>query len=210
MSEQQQGPEVGAAPEGAVTSDPFWSVVRRRHPDVDVVVLPPVPGTRTAPDAATADVAAEETVADEAVDPEAVARLEHEVVRRAWASLITSAGAVEGVSPVVTGRWLNGSAPDRIRREAVAVVEDPSRLADPVAASGLLRRAEETLSTQGWHVLVPPDGLPRLMAGRPEGDGRRELMIVHAPAQGRLLLRVRTADVVVGRAVAHECVVSGG
>lgn len=27
-----------------VDDDPFWSVVRRRHPDVDLVLLPDAPG----------------------------------------------------------------------------------------------------------------------------------------------------------------------
>lgn len=206
MSEREQGPEVVAAEGEAVAADPFWSVVRRRHPDVDVVVLPSVPGARRPSDPNPA-------WEGEEADAEAEARHEHEVVRRAWEQLVADSGDIvtaRVVLPVVTGRWLGGSAPDRVRREASAVVEDLEHLSDPLACAALLRRAEATLRDGGWHVVAPTDGLPRLMAGRPERDGRREVLLVHAPAQGRLVLRTRGPELAVGAAVAHACVVSGG
>lgn len=201
MNQHEDGPEVVGAAETAATGDPFWSVVRRRHPDVDVVVLPQVPEVRTTSEGVVAD-------------PETVARQEQEILHRTWDAFVEAAehgpdGPVTRVPPVVTGRWLSGSTPDRIRREVSAVVEDPAGLADPTAASALMRRAEETLRTQGWHVLTPSDGLPRLMAGRPEGGGRREVLLLHAPAQGRLVVRVRGPELVVGQAVARDCVAGG-
>ena len=43
-----------------VEGDPFWSVVRRRHPDVDVVVLPSVDGARPLVQEGAEPVAADE------------------------------------------------------------------------------------------------------------------------------------------------------
>ena len=46
---------------------------------------------------------------------------------------------------------------------------------DPVAATGTIDGAARTLGEEGWRVLAPPDGMPRVLAGRPAGNGREEL-----------------------------------
>jgi hypothetical protein len=52
-------------------------------------------------------------------------------------------------------------------------------------------------------VLAPPDGVPRVLAGRPAAIGREDVQVL-APAAGRVVLRIRSALVVVGEAAATE------
>jgi len=55
MPSPSEEPVEGPQASEIVANDPFWSVVRRRHPDVDIVVLPPndvpdpTPGTGETP-----------------------------------------------------------------------------------------------------------------------------------------------------------------
>lgn len=170
-------------PEAAeiVANDPFWSVVRRRHPDVDIVVLPPddAPDLTPAPDATPIHTGAvrsdfESDVAD------------------LWDQLDQSPGR-----PVVA--WT--VAPNR---GAVAL---EGRIAaehvDPDQAAAALRRAAERLGARGWHVLVPPDGLPRVSAGQARSTGRRTVQVVHVPQRERLLLIVRSEPIPVSRNTAN-------
>ncbi|WP_162794555.1 hypothetical protein [Nocardioides houyundeii] len=175
----------------AVSQDPFWSVVRRRHPDIDVVLLPPAAGgsAETPPGVAVQE-------------PETVATHADESVRRTWARLVGDhASAVR-----VETRWLPGGAPDRIRRETTLTAEG----VETSAGVRRLREAIGLLEGDGWHVFVPPRGVPRLNAGQgadqaaaedaelAAGLGRRELLMVLVPESHRLVLRVRSADHVVG------------
>ncbi|TNM38557.1 hypothetical protein FHP29_15090 [Nocardioides albidus] len=163
------GPEATAR----VAADPFWSVVRRRHSDVDLVLLPaeaigpaepipgPIPGTSA--EHATAECAAR--------------------VAELWDRLVGETEPDEW-----RDRWTSGSAPDLARHEATW-----TRLGmDPVSASGVLDRAAATLRDEGWRVLAPPDGMPRVLAGRPARHGREELDLVLVPATGRFFLTVRS------------------
>lgn len=158
-----------------VAADPFWSVVRRRHPDLDVVVLPAT---------AAAGPTADEVAALPEVDPtEEAARVESVAVDL-WTVL------VESEPGEVATRRTAGRARGAVR------VETTVRLAgvDPTAGVAVVGRAEDALARDGWHVLTPPDGMPRALAGRGEGLAREELQLVHDPAAARLVLRLRSAD----------------
>lgn len=171
-----QPPDPAAA--GRVAADPFWSVVRRRHPDLDLVLLPEEP-------APAADPVPPVTLSDRDV-----ARLD-ERAARAWAAL---AGRQE-VS--VVSRWVAGDRRGVVRRENAFTHEST----DPVTGAGIIERAVARLRTEGWRVLSPPDGVPRVMASRADGE---ELQLVLVPATGRLTLRTRAAGVPVGIAAAHD------
>ncbi|GGO74145.1 hypothetical protein [Nocardioides deserti] len=159
-----------------VAADPFWSVVRRRHPDLGVVVLPPTAAARPTED---------EVAALPEVDPsEETARVESLAVDL-WTVLV-------GDEPgEVATRRTAGRARGTVR------VETTVRLAgiDPTGGVAVVSRAEDTLVRDGWHVLAPPDGMPRVLAGRGEGVAREELQLVLAPVEGHLVLRHRAGDV---------------
>jgi hypothetical protein len=166
----------GSEAAARVAADPFWSVVRRRHPDVELVLLPPseavpepIPETVPAP--------IPETSAEEAtvVCAARVAGL--------WDRLVGEAEPDEW-----RDRWTTGPVPDLSRHEATW-----TRLGtDPVTAAGILDRAAQTLRAEGWRVLAPPDGMPRVLAGRPAAHGREEIDLVQVPATGRFFLTVRS------------------
>ncbi len=159
--------------------DPFWSVVRRRHPDVDIVLLP-----------ADAPAVPRDQPARPVADVEAAATETDEVARGWWRAL------VDDEVPAPAGRWLPGSAREVVRREAALAREG----LDPVATTTRVQEAAEALSRDGWHVLAPADGMPRVMASRPSGE---EVLLLLVPATGRLLLRLRTGPLDVGRPRAH-------
>jgi hypothetical protein len=155
-----------------ITNDPFWSVVRRRQPDVDIVLLPPEP-----PPAGPSGQPPQ--------DPAAFAEAESARVRAEWAQLVG-----ERDEPTEEqSRWIPGPTPDSVARETTLVLEG----ADPVHAVAAVERAVASLTDAGWHLLVPPTGSPRVVAGRSEEIGRRELQLVFAHAAGRLVLRVSSA-----------------
>jgi hypothetical protein len=169
--------------------DPFWSVVRRRHPDVDLVLLPaeardlpePPPGVEPLE-----------------VTDELVARLDA-AGPDAWRLL------VDTDVPESAARWMPAPTPDGVRRELTLAREG----VDPVAGAALVQGATTILLAQGWRVLAPPDGMPRVLASREANGelvGREELQLVLVPATGRLLLRLRSADVPVTHRVAHDLV----
>lgn len=188
----------GAPATRQVAEDPFWSTVVRRHPDVDVVVLPP-----EAPPAL-------EVPADEpAVDPAAA----REQLRGRMASLWSALG-LPGEPTHLDDVWFAGGAAGTLRWQGTATFDD----LDPVAASAALQRAHELLpEAEGWHVLAPTDGIPRVLAGRPArlgGLGRlgrlgREEVQVLTPTASRVVIRVRSALVVVGAAAADEALRGG-
>lgn len=172
-----QGPDEeivgGERARAQVAADPFWSVVRRRHPDVDVVVLPP--GDGAVPELP------EDVVA---VDPgEAAARADADVLARCRELVGQDPDGVEA-------RWTAGEVRGTRRRETTHRVTG----VDDVRAIGLLLRAEEALRSEGWHVLAPTDGVPRVLAGRPADLGREELQLL-APPGGGVVLRVRSGSV---------------
>lgn len=106
--------------------DPFFEPLRRRHPDVDLVLLPPVAATAPPARHAAPEPAAEATVAE------------------AWAGIRSAAAALAawlpGAEPEVG--WHSGGAVGTVRPTAVAsaTLDDGAdvvdRLADAVAAAG--------------------------------------------------------------------------
>jgi hypothetical protein len=175
-----------------VLQDPFWATVLRRHGDVDLVVLPPEEPDR-------AEVAADEpTVVPDAAREELRARM-----AALWAAL-----GLDAEPTHLDDVWFAGSAPGTLRWQGTATFDDVG----PVVASDALQRARDLLAeADGWHVLAPPDGVPRVLAGRPARLGHlgREDVQVLAPA-GRVVLRIRSALVVVGEAAVAEATGTGG
>ena len=179
----------GAPATRQVQQDPFWATVLRRHDDVDLVVLP-----QEAPDRA------EVPLDEPAVDPDA-ARQE---LRARMAALWTALG-LEAQSARLDDVWFAGSEPGTLRWQGTATFDD----LDPVVASGTLQRAQELLGEEdGWHVLAPPDGVPRVLAGRPARIGREDVQVL-VPASGRVVLRIRSALVVVGEDAAAAATAGG-
>jgi hypothetical protein len=176
---------------GAVASDAFFGVVRRRHPDIDIVLLPQQPtdvqpGLLAGP-ADVVDVPA-------AFDAELTALL---------------ADVAAGITlPRVRSRWTPGSVTGSVSREALVAAEG----VDAVAATQALATAERSLGASGWHVIAPPDGLPRVLAGRggtQEEPVRRELQVVHVEARGRYAVSLRSGSYVLGTGPAGELLGEG-
>ena len=185
-----------------VADDPFWSVVRRRHPQVDVVILPAEAG-RAVPTPPGTPIAP---------DPAMVAAREESGVRRLWVRLVGDLGPVPARWDA---RWIPGGEPDRVRREVTQTADQlPEELVGRPLRERLLAAAD-ALRDQGWHVTLPPRGLPRVLAGR-AGDhagaeaaawqGREELQLVAVEASRRLVLRFRGVEHAVGADVARQLV----
>jgi hypothetical protein len=149
-----------------VSEDPFFRVVRRRHPDIDIVLLPPEPPTEPPADPSDA-------VLDPA-DLAAVPALFDDELARLWDAV------ADGIErPEVRSRWTPGSSTGSVAREGLLAVEGVGG----VAATQALVTAERALAADGFHVLVPPTGMPRVLAGHDgtEADPvRREVQVVHA------------------------------
>ncbi|MFC6286347.1 hypothetical protein ACFP3Q_17960 [Nocardioides sp. GCM10027113] len=186
MGETPPGP-------GPLDDDPFWAVIHRRHPDVDVVLLP----DDAAPTAPDNEPAVDLTDAD-------IARLDSRVLA-IWCELAD----LEAAGP--ESRWLAGPTPDDVRREATLTAE----AVEPLEGTTLLEEAVAQLRARGWHVSAPPDGTPRVLAARlpdeggPAAVGREELHLLLAPGTGRLVLRHRSAGIRVGREQVHALVTGG-
>jgi hypothetical protein len=159
-----------------VSRDPFWSVVRRRHPDVDIVLLPPSSGSG-------GRVATEPPLVDP-VDESAVQEAES---ARLWEACV---GPV-GPEVARTSRWIPGSTAGTSRHETTWRLDG----VEGVEATTAVQRGARVLADEGWHVLAPDDGMPRVLAGRGAGVERVELLLVHATSHARLVLRLRAAEV---------------
>lgn len=140
----------------AVDDDPFWSVVRQRHPDVTLVLLPEEPPPDADP--------------DPPADPDAVRRAA-DAVRELWADL---------VQPLVVAQGVEGPPRERRRDDGrVLVVEKALVGIGEAAGTQLLRQLVRELSGRGW--AVGPGtrrGLPTLRAT----DGERTLDAAAGPA----------------------------
>lgn len=159
----------------AVSNDPFWSVVRRRHPDLDIVLLPP----ESAP------------VADSGLperSPEAFAELEVAEADACWARLVGHGMPVRAV------RWMPGPSGDSVRHSITLTIDDV-----PAAVGiGHLGEAEVLLTADGWQVFTPPTGMPRVLADRAGELGTESLLFGYAPETGRLFLRLTSTGLPVG------------
>ncbi len=182
----------GADAARVVAADPFWSTVVRRHAEVDVVVLPPE------------DVRSVEIPADEPIVDADVAR---QGLRADLAAFWVALGLHDEPAHV-DDTWFAGPVDGTVRWQGTASFDG----LDPVDASRLLQRAEELLAAADWHVLLPSEGIPRVLAGR-AGRLDRESFQVLLPSTSRAVIRVRSDLVVVGTAVVAEVladVVGGG
>lgn len=168
----------GDAADRLVADDPFWSTVVRRHADVDVVVLPP---QATVEPVVLAD---EPEVAVESARQNLRSRLAD-----LWAALDLPAEPSH-----VDDVWFAGAVDGTLRWQGTATFDD----LDPVAASRVLERVQELLPEDaGWHVLVPPAGIARVLAGRDGRLGRDEVQVLLA-SSSRLVIRQRAEPVFVG------------
>jgi hypothetical protein len=168
----------GAAAEQAVADDPFWATVLRRHRDVDVVVLPQEP--------TVAQVMPEDAPE---VDPDQAREVLRGQAAAFWAEL-----GLTGDPAHLDDVWFAGVAPGTLRWQGTATFEQ----VDPLLASAAIERAERLLAADdGWHTLVPTEGLPRVLAGRAAQPGREEIQVVLASST-RVMVRMRSALVHVG------------
>ncbi len=163
-------------PPGAPIDDPFLEAVRRRHPDVDLIALPPDDTTEPA------DPVDDATVMR-------VAELVAEAARDLW-----SAVAPDGAAAPTTRLQFAGRETD-VRAVARVVESTPDGYV-------ILLRLRHELEQRGWFVQRPPDGLERLVA---ELDGGR-LMATYAEGSGALLLELSSAALPVGVERARELV----
>ncbi|KRB76957.1 hypothetical protein ASE01_09310 [Nocardioides sp. Root190] len=150
-----------------VDDDPFWSVVRRRHPDVDLVLLPP-----------GSDEPDEPGQPDEPpVDSSDAVRAVVELAREAWAALVPL--LPDAGPPGV--RWAS-----RGDGHALLIVRS---LVDPGDAGGvdLLRRAAVVLDGLGWRLA------PTRRAGHPLLRATNGLVDFEGEAgPGATVLRIAT------------------
>ncbi|GAA3928401.1 hypothetical protein [Microbacterium soli] len=155
--------------------DPFWAVVHRRHPDLDIVLLPPA---QPAPDTSGLEPRAPETFAHEHLAE----------VDRVWADLVGHG------MPLSTARWIPGPTHDSVCHTvtlALGGVEESIALVH-------LRAAAELLAPGRWRVFIPPRGMPRVTADRDGRLGDEHLLFGYAIENRTLFLRLDSTGVPVG------------
>lgn len=151
--------------------DPFFDALRRRHPEVDVVVLPPAP-----PPGAAVPL---EPVADEEVAATLIRVAT--LARQLWAS-----AARESTEPP-EARFAYGDGPGSVRATARAA----TRRDDGFHVLVALRHE---LETDGWEVTRPPGAVERML-------GRLDDLTVsasYAETSGALLFEVSSGSLPVG------------
>ena len=171
---------------GVPIDDPFFAALRRRHPDVDLVVLPPPEPGGPGPGDGSVRWVADDTVAQIA-----------DLVAAAAAELWTAVAPLSGREPETRVRYAEREADVR----AVAQVVD--RRSDGYA---VLVRLRHELEERGWFVQRPPSPpgsvLERLVA---ELDGAH-LVASYAEAGGALVLELSSSALPVGVDRARELV----
>lgn len=173
-----------------VDADPFWSVLRRRHPDIDLVVLPGAAGAAEPSEPIeTPEQQRRSALAPPAPplrDPDEWSSSTDDAARGWWPRLLAGIDAAPG-DP--SARWLTSRDGLRRRETTLAAASGTTDPADPTTT---LTRAARHLRDAGWRVLAPTDGVPRVLASRSADDalGREELALFCAP--GRITLRLRT------------------
>lgn len=165
------------AARSAVAEDPFWSVVRRRHPDLDIVILPQEPPRPR--ESGQPPRAAEPFEQMQLADADEL-----------WAALVGHG------MPQRDAQWVPGPTADAVRH-AVTLTNDG--VSDTVGLAHL-REAIDLLTAGGWHVFTPPTGMPRLNADRPGELGAEELLFGYAPDSGRLFARLTSTGLPVDAA----------
>jgi hypothetical protein len=156
--------------------DPFLASVRRRHPDVDIVALPPE----------SASAPADEP-ADDATVAATVDRLQQQATEL-WSHV-----AEEADGPTVELAF--GPLPDTVvarSRHAASVPDRP----------GILDELHDALQGEGWEFRRPWGEVERLI-GRLDGV---ELRATYAAETGALLVVLTSAALRVGPGHARELV----
>jgi hypothetical protein len=162
---------------GAPIDDPFFAAVRRRHPDVDLVVLP------------SEDPSSEP---DETVDDATLDRAS-ELVEAFAGDLWVAIAPLSETEPEARLRY--GDRESDV--QAVARVVD--RRSDGYA---VLVRLRHELEMRGWTIRRLTGGLERLTASL---DGGR-LVASYAEESGVVMLELRSAALPVGKERARELV----
>ncbi len=155
--------------------DPFLDAVRRRHPDVDVVVLPPEPPPGDAPPPLTDDVVAATLVS--------VATL----ARQLWGSVAPDS------EEVPEARYVYGAGPGAVRATSRVV----TRRDDGFHVLVALRHE---LETDGWEVVRPPGVVERLEARLDD----LLVTASYAEESGALVVAVASESMSVGQPRARE------
>lgn len=124
-----------------LSEDPFLRTLRARHPDVDVVVLPPA-------------------VAAPAEEPAAVREQARHVVARARATLAAVSARIGREPSAAVDLWSSHDRTGRRRRIARAAFDE----LEPGVPVALLREVGDALLALGWDARPYADGSPRLRA----------------------------------------------
>ncbi|MFD5224897.1 hypothetical protein ACFWHT_04665 [Microbacterium sp. NPDC058342] len=163
--------------------DPFWSAVHRRHPDLDIVLLPPEPPSD-----------AESGQPHRA--PEPFARMQLEDMEHLWAALVGHG------MPRRDTRWIPGPTPDSIRHTVTLTLDGVGS----TAGIGHLREAITALKGDDWKVFTPPTGMPRVLADRPGELGDESLLFGYVPEQNRLFARLTSTGIPVDDRTATDLI----
>lgn len=155
--------------------DPFFDALRRRHPDVDIVVLPPDPVAAVPPEPVGDDEVAASMVR--------VATL----ARQLWAN------AARESTEVPEGRFAFGAGPGTVRGTARLATRHDDGFHVLVAL-------RHELETHGWEVARPP-GVVERMVGRLDD---LTVSASYAEGSGALLFEVSSGSLPVGAARARE------
>ncbi|MCD4535878.1 hypothetical protein LRP67_17460 [Nocardioides sp. cx-169] len=163
------------------TGDPFFDALRRRHPDVDVVLLPPE--SPPAPPGATVDEAAANAV---------LARVQ-DLAGRLWS------GAAGDSEESPRSRYRYGAGPGAVR----AVAGVATRRGDGFHVLVALRHA---LESEGGALTRPPGAVERLVAHLDD----LTVTASYAEEAGALLCEVSSESLEVGPDAARRLVRGGG
>lgn len=164
-------------------NDPFWSVVHRRHPDLDIILLPP---EKPRP-------------ADSGLEPRSPGAFSREHIAqtdRVWARLVGHG------MPLSSARWIPGPTADSVCHSITLTLGE----ADEAIALGHLRAAADLLTGDRWRVFLPPTGMPRVMADRDGELGDEHLLFGYAAENRNLFLRLESSGIPVGARTAHELI----
>lgn len=157
--------------DGTPPGDPFWDVVHQRHPDIDIIILPPEP-------------------AEPAEIPVPISSRDHRLLARGVQDLFTQMVdlLLPGQSLVaVPLRWEGGAGTGAPARSAR--VED----LEPEEARQLVTVADAALTARAWRVTPPNGAFHRVTA---IADDMTVTLSAH---QGLCRLEVRGPDVALGR-----------
>lgn len=164
-------------PDTEQVADPFFAAVRRRHPDVDLVVLPPVP-----PRPAEADPVPDDVVASTLVRTATAAE-------QLWATIVPESTERPGA------RLAYGSRPDSIRAVARIVTHRDDGFE-------VLVSLRHQLEAHGWEIRRPPGEVERI-TGVLEG---LDVAASYAEEAGVLIFTLSSESQQVGNARARALV----